>query len=117
MLPDKLESEPFEKDPTRRGVHLWPEGKTLTDADLRAITDAHAEAQLRDATRWSYILRDPTGALFCWGQGTRKECEDYAIEHAELWALEAWPNSGMWHIRKWQFVIWPPSARVDSGRA
>ena len=115
MLPDKLENETSEKDYTRREVHLWPEGETVTDADLRAITDAHAEALLRNSTRWSYILRDPTGAICCWGQGTRKECEDRAIDNAELWALEAWPASGMWHIRTWRLVLWPPTGRVGRG--
>jgi hypothetical protein len=110
MLPDKLEIEPSEK------LHLWPEGETVKTADLRAITDAHAEAQLRDLTRWSYILRDPTGAICCWGRGTRKECEDYAIEHAEVCALEAWPESRAWPADEWRFVIWPPSGRADRGR-
>ena len=50
MLPDKLENETSEKDHTRREVHLWPEGETVTDADLKAITDAHAEALLRNST-------------------------------------------------------------------
>ena len=115
MAPEKLENETSEKDPTGPGVHLWPEGETVTDADLRAITDAHAEALLRDPTRWSYILRDPTGAICCWGQGPRKECEDRAIENAELWALEAWPASGAWHIRTWRLVLWPPTRRVRRG--
>ena len=116
MPPDKLDDGALEEDTTRREVHLWPEGETVTNDDLRAITDAHAEALIRDPTRWSYILRDPTGAICCWGQGPRKECENAAIDNAELWALEAWPASRMWHMRRWRFVLWPPTGPSRRGQ-
>ena len=114
MPPDKLNDGTLDED-TTRVVHFFPEGETVTRDDLSAITDDQAEALLRDAKYWSYIVRDPTGALCCWGQGALKECEDAAIDGAELWALEAWPDSGMWHLKRWRFVLWPPTG--PSGRA
>ena len=46
---------------------------------------------------WSYVVRDPTGAICSHGRGkTRKECEDRAITHAAECAEEAWPQSRMW---------------------
>jgi hypothetical protein len=116
MPPEKLDNKASEEDTTTPEVHLWPEGETVTNGDLRAITDDQAEALLRDATCWSYILREPTGAICCWGQGARKECEDSAIDNAVLWALEAWPVSGMWHMRTWRFALWSPTGSSGRGQ-
>jgi hypothetical protein len=76
-----------------RAVPKLPaEDETTTVADLRSITDENAEAQLRDASRWAYILRDPTGAICSYGQGkSRTECENQAA----LCAEEAWPENRM----------------------
>ena len=95
---------------------------------FRAITDEEAEEQLRDPKRWSYIVRDPTGAVCCWGRGrSRKACEKAAIANAEIhaierWAaagaeeVEPWPECKCWRSDGWRFVIWPPSEKPGHSR-
>jgi hypothetical protein len=88
-------------------IRVPAEGKTVTDAYLRSITDEDAAAQLRDPLLRAYMLRDPTGAACTHGHGkTRKECEQRAITHAAECAEEAWPESRMWVSSKWQLLIW-----------
>lgn len=115
MPRDELADKAAKADAPGRGVDLWPDGETVTSADLKAITDEDAEALLRDTRFWSYIVRDPTGAVCCWGQGAQKECEDAAIDNAEIWALESWPESLTWHIKQWSVVFWPPGGLSRRG--
>jgi hypothetical protein len=80
---------------------------------FRRLTDESAEAQLRDPSLWSYIVRDPAGTVFCRGHGfTRRACQRQAKLHAsghaeELRILGAIIRCSP-HDDGWCFVVWPP---------
>lgn len=100
----------------------------------RDRSDEELATWFRDRTQWSYVLRAPDGDVVAHRTAKeRKECEEWAIRHAEEhveenamvvisegvtlpplevrlsgdWSLDHHWN---WHLLgDWHFVLWPPA--------
>ncbi len=115
-------------------------GRMDISAELRVFwrecTDDDLATWFRDPTQWSYVLRAPNGDVVSHRKAhTRKECEEWAIRHAEEYTeenamivvrqgvsvpsfatIEEWLDSDFkldhrwdWDlVGEWRFVLWPP---------
>jgi hypothetical protein len=96
----------------------------LTDSELdlafgEGVTDDEILAKLRDLRFWSYIMRDPLGAVCAVGRGTRAECIENAFNLADKHAIEflSMIENGADEIcalnGAWRLMLSPPKFDVD----
>ena len=65
----------------------------LTDSEFdlafrQGATDEEIFAKLRNLRFWSYIMRNPLGAVCAVGRGTRADCIENAFNLADMHAIE-----------------------------
>jgi hypothetical protein len=83
---------------------LLPGCTQWTIQQLRDIRDEDVEAALSHPAYWSYAVWI-SGALACWGQGSRRECE----REAERSAMDSEYLEEPLDLR---IKLWPPSAEA-----
>jgi hypothetical protein len=100
------------------------EPKPLTDAELDAAfrkdaTNEEITVKLRDLHYWTYVMRDPFGAVAAVGRGTRADCIKNAFELADEHAIENFsclddPADEVRAVNgSWSLTLWPPKLDPD----
>lgn len=79
-------------------------------------TDDEIEAVWRIPERWSYVVRDPTGAIAAMGEdATQEACLHHGLDQAVQYALErSWPKREGYLEEGYRFLLWPPE--IIAGR-
>ena len=86
------------------------EGEDIEAADQaieRMATDDEIKATYRDPARWSYVVRDPTGAIV--GEAafdTQEACLHDALDAVAVAMSEDFLDKLATY--GWRFLLWPP---------
>lgn len=103
------------KKPRLTLLRHYEEGETIdagAEAIARMSTDAEVEAAYRQPGRWSYVVRDPDGAIPISGEeDTQQACLNRALDQVVDHASEACTFGEEITLVGWRFLLWPPEKR------
>ena len=87
--------------------------EAATEAAIeRMASDDELKAAYRQPDRWSYVVRDPTGAVpIKWGADTQEACLNKVIDQVADHVFDECLLGGEVWLKGWRFLLWPPDKR------
>jgi hypothetical protein len=99
-------------------LRRYADGETIGETERtieRKATDDEIMKVWRVPSRWSYVVRDPSGAISCMGDDdTQATCLNHGTDQVVQYAIErSWPDCEGWEEEGYRFLLWPPERRLS----